>query len=91
MFEAPYIALSATGPHAERAFVFARGTDLVIAVPRTGTIDPETVLELPPGRWCNVLTDERVRDAVADDRFTGAVALASLWAKFPIALLVRED
>ena len=91
LFEAPYVALAATGPHAERAFVFARGADLVIAVPRTGTIDPETVLELPPGRWCNVLTDERVRDAVADDRFTGAVALASLWAKFPIALLVRED
>jgi len=90
LFDAPYVALAATGPHADRAFVFARGADLVIAVPRAGAIDPETVLELPPGRWCNVLTDERVRDAVADDRFTGAVSLAALWAKFPIALLVRE-
>ena len=90
LFDAPYVPLAATGPHADRAFVFARGTDLLVAVPRAGTIDPETVLELPPGKWCNVLTDERVRGAVADDRFTGAVGLAALWSKFPVALLVRE-
>jgi (1->4)-alpha-D-glucan 1-alpha-D-glucosylmutase len=90
LFDAPYLPLAATGPRADRAFVFARGTDMVVAVPRAGAIDPETVLELPPGSWCNVLTDERVHGGVADDRFTGAVMLAALWAKFPVALLVRE-
>jgi (1->4)-alpha-D-glucan 1-alpha-D-glucosylmutase len=91
LFDGPYTPLAARGPHAARVFAFARGTDLIVVVPRAGAIDPETVLELPPGSWCNVLTDERVRDAVHDDRFTGAVMLATLWAKFPVALLVRQD
>ncbi|MEO8549160.1 MAG: malto-oligosyltrehalose synthase [Kofleriaceae bacterium] len=91
LFEADYTPLAATGPHAARVFAFARGNDLIIAVPRAGTIDPETVLELPPGAWCNVLTDERVRDRVADDRYSGAVALAPLWAQFPVALLLRQS
>ncbi|MEP6859652.1 MAG: malto-oligosyltrehalose synthase [Deltaproteobacteria bacterium] len=90
LFDAPYTPLTPAGPCPERAFVFSRGADLIVAVPRAGTIDPETVLELPPGSWCNVLTDERVHGGVADDRFTGAVMLATLWAKFPVALLVRR-
>jgi (1->4)-alpha-D-glucan 1-alpha-D-glucosylmutase len=90
LFEGPYTPLAARGPNAERVFGFSRGADLIVVVPRAGAIDPETVLELPAGSWCNVLTDERVRDAVPDDRFTGAVMVATLWAKFPIALLVRQ-
>ena len=91
LFEAGYTPLAAKGPHPERVFAFARGSELIVAVPRAGTIDPETVLELPPGAWCNLLTDERVKDRVADDRFTGAVALAALWERFPVALLLRRS
>ncbi|MEO6776620.1 MAG: malto-oligosyltrehalose synthase [Kofleriaceae bacterium] len=81
LFAAPYTALAAIGPRADRAFVFARGAELIVAVPRAGAIDPETRLELPPGSWRNALTGER---------HTGAIMLAALWSKFPVALLVRE-
>jgi (1->4)-alpha-D-glucan 1-alpha-D-glucosylmutase len=93
-----YQILDADGPLADRAFAFSRavpGRALVCAVPRlvlhaldagAGTIRWDGAVTLPPAlprRW---------RDAV-----TGAVregprlALADLFADFPVSLLVSED
>ena len=83
LFDAPYRALAASGPHAHRVFAFARGDALVAAVPRLGLGAggwPATALPLPAGTW---------RDVLADRDHRGDVALADLWATFPIALLAR--
>jgi (1->4)-alpha-D-glucan 1-alpha-D-glucosylmutase len=80
-----YRALAAEGPARNHAFAFSRGDRVVTAVPRlmrAGGDWQDTVLPLPEGRWRNAFTDETVaeRPAVAD-----------LFARFPVALLVRED
>ncbi len=81
LFEAPYVALQAHGPRAERVFAFARGENLIVAVPRAGVIDPESVIALPTGTWRDVLADL--------DHGGGTIAVAGLWAAFPVALLLR--
>jgi (1->4)-alpha-D-glucan 1-alpha-D-glucosylmutase len=83
LFEAPYRALTASGPHAHRVFAFARGDGLIAAVPRLGVHAEgwrETRLPLPDGAW---------RDILGGGTFQGATPLRDLWAAFPIALLVR--
>jgi (1->4)-alpha-D-glucan 1-alpha-D-glucosylmutase len=77
-----YVPLEATGPRAERVFAFARGESLIAAVTRLGAPDPATRLALPAGVW---------RDVLADRSWNGSIAVADLWAIFPIALLVRDD
>ncbi len=79
LFAEAYEPLAAVGPHAERVFAFARGGDLIAVVPRLGPIDRHTALELPVGRWTDVLSDRS---------HTGKVSAAELWAKLPVALLV---
>ena len=84
-FTGPYRALAATGTHAHRVFAFARGDGLVTVVPRLGVHADGwvgTKLELPPGRWRDVISD-------AEHAVDAPVPVATLWAKFPIALLVR--
>jgi (1->4)-alpha-D-glucan 1-alpha-D-glucosylmutase len=84
VFAAPYRALAAAGPHADRVFAFARGEDLVAVVPRLGVRAESwraTTLALGSGSWRDVLSDQ--------DFAGGAVAVASLWRALPIALLVR--
>ena len=84
LFAAPYRALAASGPHAHRAFAFARGSDLVTVVPRLGVRAngwQDTTLALPAGTW---------RDALTDREFaSGAHPIAELWRTMPIALLLR--
>ena len=83
LFDAPYRALAASGPHAHRVFAFARGEGVVAAVPRLGVHAEgwrETRLSLPDGSW---------RDILGGGTFQGAVPLRELWAAFPIALLIR--
>ncbi len=82
LFAAPYAAMQAHGPRADRVFAFARGEDLIVAVPRAGAVDPETVIALPAGTWRDVLADL--------DHGSGTVAASGLWAAFPVALLVRS-
>ncbi len=82
LFDAPYVALQAHGPRADRVFAFARGEQLIVAVPRAGVVDPETVIALPSGTWHDVLADL--------DHGGGTVGVAGLWAAFPVALLVRS-
>jgi (1->4)-alpha-D-glucan 1-alpha-D-glucosylmutase len=43
----------------------------------------DTALALPPGRWHDVLGEQ--------DVVGGRVPLANLLARFPVALLIREE
>ncbi|HEY5922816.1 MAG TPA: malto-oligosyltrehalose synthase [Kofleriaceae bacterium] len=83
-FAGGYRALVASGPHAHRVFAFARGDDLVSIVPRLGVHADgwrDTALDLPPGNW---------RDVLSDQTFSGGpCAVAQLWRTLPIALLTR--
>ncbi len=80
-----YSPVNASGPAAGHVLAFDRGgvvtvaTRLPIGLDRRGGWG-ETVLELPPGRWRDVLTH---RPASAQ--------LAELLATYPVALLVRDD
>ena len=87
-----YRALSAQGPAAHHAVVFARGggrlvavaTRLPLALRRNGGWR-ETVLSLPdgPGEWTDVLTGRTFP--------AGTVPLDRLLSTYPVALLARGD
>ncbi|MFP3940368.1 MAG: malto-oligosyltrehalose synthase [Thermoanaerobaculia bacterium] len=94
-----YEPLAPRGPRAAHAVAFARtgpeGPGAVTLVPRLVlTRGPATdghqeeawagtALDVPAGRWRNVLTGEPVAP--------GAAALAELLGRFPVALLERES
>jgi (1->4)-alpha-D-glucan 1-alpha-D-glucosylmutase len=76
-------ALSARGPRAEHVVALGRGRGVIAVAPRlvlrlAATGWEDTTLDLPDGRWTNVL-DGTERQ--------GAVALSDLLAQFPVALL----
>ncbi|NYJ03218.1 (1-_4)-alpha-D-glucan 1-alpha-D-glucosylmutase [Nocardioides thalensis] len=80
-----YAPVAATGAAADHALAFDRGgaVTVVTRLPvglerRRGWGD--TVLDLPAGRWRDVLTDRATDGRVAD-----------LLAELPVALLVQED
>ena len=80
-----YAGVPASGDAAEHVLAFDRGGAITVATrlplglaARGGWGD--TVLDLPTGRWRDVLTDR-----VSDGR------LADLLGTYPVALLVRED
>jgi (1->4)-alpha-D-glucan 1-alpha-D-glucosylmutase len=78
--------LFAHGAKADHVIAFVRGEEAVAVAPRLilgldgdwGT----TLLELPPGRWRNVLTGDAVQG--------GARRLKTLLARFPVGLVLRE-
>jgi (1->4)-alpha-D-glucan 1-alpha-D-glucosylmutase len=78
-----YVPLPARGPRAEHAVAFTRCDEVVTVVPRLGMRWGgdwrETAVELPAGRWRNELTGEEVEG--------GAQPVATLLARFPVALL----
>ena len=90
---AQYVPLHARGHRSGSVFAFARGSRLVVAIPRLyarvmgpdGSLGQEgwgdTELELPSGRWSNVLGDTRP--------IQGRLILASLPDRLPIAVLER--
>jgi (1->4)-alpha-D-glucan 1-alpha-D-glucosylmutase len=90
-----YRARSAVGPAAEHVLAFERGGGRLVAVatrfPLTlerdggwrGTTQP---LPLGPGAWTDVLTGQQVK--LGPD---GAADLAELFARYPVALLVRGN
>jgi (1->4)-alpha-D-glucan 1-alpha-D-glucosylmutase len=82
--EASYRPIAGSGRHAERILSFARGTQLIVAVPRlTAAIADnwgDSRIELPRGTWENVLCAARVRDGLASE----------LFAQIPAAVLVRK-
>ena len=82
-----YRPLSAQGSMADRLVAFARGEDVVVAVPRLvmGLADGwgDTALELPSGDW---------RDLMSGDVWSGGpVPIAALLGRFPVALLVGGE
>ena len=84
-----YLPLSASGAKADHVVAFGRGDgpDVVAVSPRLvlGLRDgwDATTLDLPRGSWRNALTDDPVAG--------GAVGVAELLARFPVALLVRDQ
>ena len=81
-----YTPLAASGVQADHVVGYLRGEDVAVVVPRLtlrlGGAWRATAIELPGGRWRNVLTGE--------GRQGGRVRMATLLARFPVALLVRE-
>ncbi|MFL6193995.1 MAG: hypothetical protein ACJ75H_07480, partial [Thermoanaerobaculia bacterium] len=75
--------LRAQGPRADHAVAFSRGGAVAAVAPRLvlglGGDWQGTTLELPAGRWRDVLTGV--------DLDGGARPLADLLARFPVALL----
>jgi (1->4)-alpha-D-glucan 1-alpha-D-glucosylmutase len=86
LFDGAYQRLQVTGADASHVVAYARDRALITVVPRLNVdAKPEqrkaSVL-LPEGRYRNVLTGESVAGA--------ASPVSQLWARFPVALLVRE-
>jgi (1->4)-alpha-D-glucan 1-alpha-D-glucosylmutase len=86
LFAGAYQRLQTSGPDAAHTVAFARGRDLVCAVPRLNVkVAPKlrnARVLLPEGRFRNALTS----DLVAPNQ----CPVDQLWARFPVALLVRE-
>jgi (1->4)-alpha-D-glucan 1-alpha-D-glucosylmutase len=82
-----YEPLHAHGQRAEHVVAFSRGQAIVTVVPRLVMrlcgAWADTTLELPVGHWHNELTGDAVDG--------GTVRLAELLARFPVALLSREE
>ncbi len=79
-----YEALATSGDNADHAVAYCRHHQVAVVVPRLvmglGGTWGDTTVELPPGRWSDVLGG-----AVVDG---GPVGLAGLLDRFPVALLV---
>jgi (1->4)-alpha-D-glucan 1-alpha-D-glucosylmutase len=87
VFDTPiHLGIDAVGSKARHALAFTRG-DLVVVVPRLviGLADgwADTTLELPPGTWHDVLSQQR--------HIGGAVPVAQLLSQFPVAVLSRKS
>lgn len=82
-----YTPLRATGPKAHHVVAFQRGGDIAAIAPRlTATLGGEwesTSVEIPEGAWTNRFTGDALPG--------GKLDIAFLLARFPVALLVREE
>ena len=83
-FNGNYEPIFARGNNADHVVAFVRGESVMTVVSRfTQSRAGELPwLLLPPGRWRNEFTGES---------FTGEIFAGALLAKFPVALLVREN
>lgn len=83
--ESSYKPLYTEGAFANHLVCFQRGENVVVAVPRlclsTNNQWDNTSLSLPSGNWRNLLTQEQFHFKIQADE---------LFARFPVALLVRE-
>lgn len=81
-----HVAICANGPKANHAVCFVRGS-LLVLVPRLvaglGGAWEGTQVDLPAGRWRDVLTGERIDGG-------RAVEVASLVGRFPLVVMARE-
>ena len=80
-----YEPLAVSGVEAPRVLAFIRGGGAVTVTPRLAGLFnsdwADTKVELPAGRWKNVLTDASA----------GSGLMKELTACFPVALLLREE
>jgi (1->4)-alpha-D-glucan 1-alpha-D-glucosylmutase len=85
--EGDYSPIRAEGARADRVIAFSRGNDCVVVAPRLPLrLDgrwKDTSLPLPDSQWYNELTGEVVSG--------GAVPMATLFKRFPVALLTRTE
>lgn len=85
--DAEYTPLAADGPKKEQLLGYLRGGNVAAVVPRwnvkLGGSWAGTTIELPQGRWRNVLTGVEFKG--------GHVRAQSLLSHFPVALLAREE
>ena len=86
-----YRPLVATGTRSKHVVAFARAESVIAVVSRLtaelGGDWGDTALELPAGQWRDALADRALADRLAGE---GAVELADLLARSPVALLVRH-
>jgi len=84
--EATYQPLEVTGEKAAHGMAFQRGSSVVAIVPlmpyRIADRWGDTSVDLSEGTWTNRLTGESFEG--------GSVRLSAVFAKFPVALLVKE-
>jgi (1->4)-alpha-D-glucan 1-alpha-D-glucosylmutase len=82
--QSKYQPLVARGAHLGNLLAFARGENLIVAVPRftlsVGADWSDTHLPLLRGEWTNHFTGEKL---------AGSVSPADLFGAFPVALLIR--
>jgi (1->4)-alpha-D-glucan 1-alpha-D-glucosylmutase len=87
LFDGPYKRLTVEGPDAEHVVAFTRNQRLFSVVPRlnahTEARKRAAQVTLPHGTYLNVLTEERFARVTQ-------LSMTELWARFPVALLVRE-
>lgn len=81
-----YLPLLAEGPKKNYVVAYLRGNSVATVVPRCalslGSGWATTSLDLPGGRWTNILTGDAVQG--------GRLRVQSLLQRFPVALLIRE-
>jgi len=86
-----YRPLVATGTRSKHVVAFARAESVIAVVSRLtaelGGDWGDTALELPAGQWRDALADRVLADRLIGE---GAVELADLLARSPVALLVRH-
>lgn len=80
---AGYRPLEASGAHAERVVAYLRNDEVLTVIPRlTLRVSwGDTRIQLPLGRWC---------DVIGGEAFSGSVPVRSLLGRFPVALLARD-
>lgn len=85
--EAGYEALPVSGPKADHAMGFVRAGRVATVVPRWSQKRGEswagTSIDLPGGRWRNLLTGEEVDG--------GQLRLQAVLGRFPVALFIRDS
>jgi (1->4)-alpha-D-glucan 1-alpha-D-glucosylmutase len=101
--DAPYRALLGSGQAADHVVAFTRAERVATVTPRLplrlarGRIGArlvapatrwgDTRIELPPGRWRDVLTGDRHRVAAT----SSGLRVARVLGRFPVALLERDE
>lgn len=85
--QSDYRPLFAQGDKADYLLAFLRAGKALTLVPRLtigcGNQWADTRIGLPPGHWRNILTGDKL--------VAGTSQVSDLLARFPVALLVRED
>ena len=81
-----YLPLTVEGPKHAHLIAFCRGERVAVVAPRwsvrLGSGFGSTTVDVPPGRWTNVLCGDKVSE--------GKNRAQHLLKRFPVALLVRD-
>jgi (1->4)-alpha-D-glucan 1-alpha-D-glucosylmutase len=85
--EATYTPIVAEGSKSDHLIGYQRSDRVIVFVPRwtlrLGANWAGTMVEMPRGQWENILTDEVLTG--------GRLRAQTLFSRFPVALLVREE